>query len=187
MAGEARLVDGEAGGEVVAGVDDHVGLVDQFAQQPTLEARLDGGDGQLGIERQQGVARRVDLGAADVGGGVDDLSLQVAEVDLVVVDQDQVADAGRGEVHRHRRAQSAEADHQRRRREQPHLPGGVDLRQHDLPTVAQQLFVFEVHRGRLAGRRGGRQVAAGKCAAQGARAAITRGCPAGSRWSTTST
>ena len=43
-------------------------------------------------------------------GRVDDLALQVGEVDVVVVDDAERADAGRGEVQRGRRAQAAGAE-----------------------------------------------------------------------------
>ena len=54
----------------------------------------------------------VDLRHADAVGRVDDLALEVGEVDDVVVDDAERADAGRGEVQRGRRAEAAGAEQQ---------------------------------------------------------------------------
>ena len=55
---------------------------------------------------------RLDLRSADVVVVVEDLSLQVAEVDDVVVDEADGADARQRQVERHRRAEPAGADDQ---------------------------------------------------------------------------
>jgi hypothetical protein len=70
-----------------------------------------------------------------------DLALQVGPVDDVVVGDDQTSDPGGGEVDRRRRAEPAGADDQGPRAEQFLLARDIDVRQHDLPAVAQQLFV----------------------------------------------
>ena len=75
---------------------------------------------------------------------MDDLALQVGEVDLVVVAQGDAADAAGCQVERDGRAQPAGADHQRVRREQFLLAVDADLRQQDVPAVAQQLLVVQV-------------------------------------------
>ena len=61
-----------------------------------------------------------------------------------MVGQYQVTDAGRGEIQRNGRAEPAEPDDQHVGCKQPLLPLDVDLGQHDLPAVTQQLVV--VHR-----------------------------------------
>ncbi len=63
-----------------------------------------------GIERGELFRGGVELLAADVFGGVDDLALQVAGVDDVEVDQAEGADAGGGEIEGERRAEAAGAD-----------------------------------------------------------------------------
>jgi hypothetical protein len=72
---------------------------------------------------------------------VGDLALQVGQVDGVVVDQGDPADAGRAEVQRDRRAQPAGADHERVRCEQTLLAFDAELVEQDVARVAQQLFV----------------------------------------------
>ncbi|MNO02153.1 hypothetical protein D3C81_2224720 [compost metagenome] len=55
----------------------------------------------------------------------------------------QLADPGRGQVQRHRRAETTEADDQHAAVLQPQLAVDVDLRQEDLPAVAQQFVVTQ--------------------------------------------
>jgi hypothetical protein len=69
----------------------------------------------MGVECGETVPGRFDLGPREIGGAVHDLPLQVRQLDMIVVDQDQSADAGRGQVHRDRRAEPAEPDHEHRR------------------------------------------------------------------------
>ncbi|KAG1247613.1 hypothetical protein G6F65_020071 [Rhizopus arrhizus] len=51
-------------------------------------------DLRLRVKRRQHVAPGLGLGAANAGGGVEDLALQVAELDYVVVSQGDVAHTG---------------------------------------------------------------------------------------------
>ena len=89
----------------------------------------------VGVEREAGRARRVDLGGADAGRRVRDLALEVGELDGVEVGEGQVPDAGGGEVHRHRRAESAEPDDEHARRGEPSLTLGADLREREVTGV----------------------------------------------------
>ena len=74
-------------------------------------------------------------------GRVDDLALQVGEVDLVVVDDAERADAGGGEVERGRRAEPAGAEQQHLRVEQLGLALEPDLRHEQVARVALALLV----------------------------------------------
>ena len=67
-------------------------------------------DVDRGIEGGELFGGGIELLAANVFGGVDDLALEVARVDDVEVDQAEGADAGRGEIKGQRRAQAAGAD-----------------------------------------------------------------------------
>ena len=74
-------------------------------------SRLEGLHPHLRIHGVAPARWPIELGLADVGGDVEHLALQVGEVDGVVVDDTEGADAGRGEIERRRRAESAGADH----------------------------------------------------------------------------
>ena len=76
---------------------------------------------------------------------MDDLALQVGDVDLVVVDQAQRADAGRRQIHQHRRAQPAGPDHQDTRLQQFDLPFLADLVHDDVAGVTVQAFLGDFH------------------------------------------
>ena len=84
-------------------------------------------DLDVGVERVDRLLGRVDLGDADALGVVDHLALQVGEVDDVVVDDPERADAGRREVQRGRRAEAAGAEQQHLRVEQLLLALDPDL------------------------------------------------------------
>ena len=111
---DAGGVDRLAGGEVVAAVDDDVGARrparssrragDALDQRRHHDPRVDAADAQRRRDRLRLAERRQVVG---------DLPLQVGEVDPVVVDQGDAADAGGAEEERDRRAEAAGADHQR--------------------------------------------------------------------------
>ena len=80
------------------------------------------------------------------------LPLQVAQLDAVVVDDGDGADAGRREILQHRRREAAGAHHQHPRIEQTPLAGRADLGEREVPGVALQLFGPQGRgRNRLAG------------------------------------
>ena len=90
---------------------------------------------------------RLRLELADAVGGVGDLALQVRQLQPVVVDDADGANAGGGEIQRERRAKPAGADHQHAGGLQLCLADAAHVLQQDVPGVAAD-FVFgeiEVH------------------------------------------
>ena len=69
------------------------------------------------------------------------LTLQVAQVDPVVVDDRELAESGAGEVHARGRSKAAGADDQCSRAQKALLAFRVDTGQHDLAGVPQQALV----------------------------------------------
>ena len=86
------------------------------------------------------ICGRVDLRHADAVGRVDDLALEVRQVDDVVVDDADRADARGGEVQRGRRAEPAGAEQQDLRVEQLLLALGADLGHEHVAAVALALL-----------------------------------------------
>ena len=84
--------------------------------------------------------RRIDLRDADPLARMDHLALEVGEVDLVVVDDPERADAGRRQVQRRRRAEAAGAEQQHLRVEQLLLALDPDLGQQQMARVALALL-----------------------------------------------
>ncbi len=82
----------------------------------------------------------VDLEVTDAPRRVDDLALQVGDVDHVVVDDADRADAGGGEVERGRRAEPACAEQEHLGVEQLLLTVGADLGQQQVAAVALALL-----------------------------------------------
>ncbi|MNR11790.1 hypothetical protein D3C85_1281080 [compost metagenome] len=127
---------------------------------------------------------RFDLGTCGVGGGEDDLALQVRQGDRVVVDQAERPDPGGGQIEGGGRADAAQADDQDTGALQGLLARPADLGQHQLTSVAVDLLVGEAN-GRGGSRRLGhdtlssavrrsRQAGTGRAPAAVARSASAR-------------
>jgi len=135
-------IDGEAGGEIVAGVEYQVSLFDLLFQPVGIEAGVQRRHADIRVQFTQGVTRGFNLGPAEVAFPVQDLALQVGQFHRVVVGNDNMPDAGAGQVHGGRGTQAAGTDDQDTRVEQRLLSGGIDLRQQYLAAVAEQLLVI---------------------------------------------
>ena len=98
------------------------------------------------VEVGDPLAGAVELGAADGGGAVEDLALEVGEVHGVEVHQAQVAHPRGGEVHRGWRAEASGADQQHAGCAQAFLARHADFRQGQVPGVAEQFLGSEGHR-----------------------------------------
>ena len=105
-----RIVGQVAGVEVVAAVDDEVGIQQQVERGSRREPDVVAHDRDIGCQRGQGICRRIDLRTADIGGGVEGLPVQVGGVDGVVVDDRDGADARRRERGQDCAAEAARAD-----------------------------------------------------------------------------
>ena len=152
---EAGVGNGVAGGEIVAAVEHDVPIGDQRARVGLVEPPLDLDHLDMRIEARDRLLGAVDLLAADIAGRVQHLAMQIGERDDVVVDDPQSPDAGAGEILQRRRAEPARADRQRARRLELVLPRPADAAQHDLPRIALDLFLAELHRREFTRRRDG--------------------------------
>ena len=90
----------------------------------------------VGVVREEGLLRRLDLGAADVVVLVEDLALEVGAVDDVEVDETDRADAGEGEVEGDGGAEPAGADDEDLRLDDLALPDAGDLGHDEVAAVA---------------------------------------------------
>jgi hypothetical protein len=118
----AGIVEQVARREVIGAVDDHVDALQQALDIRRGHAFLDRLDAHARIERGERGARRFHFRRADARVDMQDLALQVAAVDDIVVGDAQRAHAGGRQVIRHRRTESARADDEHRRRFQAPLP-----------------------------------------------------------------
>jgi hypothetical protein len=145
----AGVVEQIAGIEGVGAVGDDVVAGDEIERVGPRQLPGMRLDGDLRIETAHGVGRALDLEAAEVLGAVQHLPLQIGQVDAVVIDDAERADARRGEIEEEGRAQPARAHHQHPRFEEALLPDPADLRQDDVAGIALKLGVGEVHGGRI--------------------------------------
>ena len=135
-----RVVDEEAGREVVGAVDDDVVAVEDVDHVVGAEADVVGDDVDVGVEQRERLLGGVDLAVADAVDVVEDLALQVGVVDDVHVDDADRADAGRGEVEGGRRTEAAGAEQQHLRVEQLLLALLADLGEQEVALVAVALL-----------------------------------------------
>ena len=143
--GDAGGVDEGAGLEAVAAVEHEVMARHQRRRFRRSEAQGVGVDGDVRVQPGDRGGGALDLGRADVGGGVDHLALEVRQADRVVVDDGQRA---RPRPRRDRAAPGCRGRRRRRRgaaRPQPLLAGAADLVEHDVAGVALELLGREAH------------------------------------------
>lgn len=109
--GNGGGVEGLAGGEVVAAVENEVVLGDELGKGGGIELLVDGMDLAVAVDGVQSLTHGVDFGLADVVFAVGGLALQVAGVDGVVVGDGELADACGGQVGQGGRTESAASDY----------------------------------------------------------------------------
>ena len=142
LAGEhAGVVHQIARGKVVGAVGDDVELAKQFERIFAGEPGIKFPDVQKRIDRLQLFGGGVQLLAAHVGSGVDDLALQVGVVHDIEVHDAERAHAGRAQIQRQGRTQSARADAEHPRGFQLELPFHADLGHDQVARVAQNFVV----------------------------------------------
>ncbi len=139
----ASVVHQVARREVIGAIGDDVKFAEQIegvlARKPGFElANI-----QERIDRLQLLGGRIQLLAAHVGGGVDDLPLQIRIVHHVKIDNSNRPHSSRAQVERQRRAQPARADAQHLRRFDLELPFHADFGHDQVPRVAQDFFVAQ--------------------------------------------
>src|SRR5205823_1525673 len=98
------------------------------------------------IHRLEFVGGGIELGTAYVGGGVNDLALQVRVVHDVEIHDAERADAGCAKIERQRRPEASRADAQHFRSLELELPFHADLGHDQVARVAEDLVVVEGER-----------------------------------------
>jgi len=135
-----------------------VGRVEPDVVEPDIHERVQG---------RNGVAGGLDFRPAHIRDTMDDLALEVAEVDVVVIDDAKGADPRGGEVEQRRGAEATGTDHQDFRVLEASLADRADLRNDQVPRVAFHLVRTEV-RSRVDQRSGLRiQLRLGGCGGTG--------------------
>ncbi len=131
----AGIVDGIPGREVVGPVDDHVVCRDQPVRGRRRHPLGVGLHAHGRVDSGDGLGRRLDLAAPDVGRAVHDLTLQVGELHVVVVGDPESPDSGGRQIEQRRGPQTAGAEDKHAGRSQAPLPGHPHLRQQQMPGV----------------------------------------------------
>ena len=140
----AGIVHEVAGGEIVRPIHHDVVPVEDLESVVRAEPHLAGLDLDFRVDVVESFAGGFEFAAAHVLGAVDDLSLEVAELDSVEIDESDRADAGRCQVERRRRAEAACPDEQDASLLQPLLPLHAYLGHDEVSAVAVDLFLREL-------------------------------------------
>jgi hypothetical protein len=109
---DAEVVDEILGGIVVGGIEDEVIRGQEFPGVVAGQAAGMRFEADMGIQRAQAGDGGLNLGPADVGGGVQDLALEIGDLHDVGIDEAQQADAGGGEIEERGGTEAAAADDQ---------------------------------------------------------------------------
>ncbi len=137
----AGVVHEIPGGEVVGPVEDDVVRGHDLPRIRRCQRAVVRFDAHSGIHRFETRRRRGNLRAADVGGGMEDLALEVARVHSIEIHESQRPDSRGGKVQRRRRSEPARADAQHAGRLELPLSVESDLGQSQVTAIA---FVFRV-------------------------------------------
>jgi hypothetical protein len=101
-------------------------------------------DVDVRIDVVQACPSGLQLRAANCGGAVQNLALQIGKIDVVVINQSDGANSGRREVQRDRRTQSTGAYQQHPRPFQTALSILADLREQDVSAVPHPLVAAKL-------------------------------------------
>src|SRR3989338_5912252 len=94
----ASVIDQVPGREIIGAVGNDVVISEQVESIRRRECCLVSNNLDMRVDAAQPVARGVELRTSDIGGGVDDLALQVGEIDNIEIHDAELADAGCGKI-----------------------------------------------------------------------------------------
>ena len=110
------IVQQELRREAVGRVDDAIGGAEERVGVARIDASLPRLDRGRGVARRERGRRRVHLGAAEVGGAVEELAMEIRKLDHVGIDEPKASDSGARQCLRGRAAERADADDRDRSR-----------------------------------------------------------------------
>ena len=134
-------VDEMPGGEVVAAIKHDIRLCHQRGEQGGISARDDARDMYFRIDGRNGLCCRQCLGLADARHIMGDLTLQVGEVNHVVIHDGDVAHTGRGQIERCWRPEPASSDDERVRGKPALLNFLTHFIEQYVPRIPQELII----------------------------------------------
>ena len=145
--------------------EQHAGVVSQVARRKIVRpvhddvVRLDDIEGVLagepcvveddldaGIDAVDGFLGRLRLGPAHIGVGVKNLALEIGIIDAVEVNDTELADASRGEVHGDRRAESTRPNAKHAGGTDFLLTGQTDFGKDQVPRVTSDFIIAQLHK-----------------------------------------
>jgi hypothetical protein len=144
---EAGIVDEELRREVIHAVEHHIVVADNLQGIACRQTLFIHHDVHVGIERLDLLLAGQDLGTADIRRVMDDLTLEIAQVHDIAIDEPDRADSGGCQVQGCRRTKASGADHEHLRLNDLLLSFSPDLGKKDMAAVAINLCLGELHGG----------------------------------------
>src|SRR6185437_14042991 len=139
----AGVVDQVARWEIVGAVHDQIVAAEDLERVLAGELGFVADDLDAGADGLQAFARAIQLGPADVGGGLDHLPLEVGEIHYIKIHDADGADAGGREIKSDRSAEASGADGEHFGGLELALALDAYLRNDEVAAVAQDLLVAE--------------------------------------------
>ena len=143
---DARVVHGQPSSEIVAPVDNQAMAVDECLGVLGSDPLLDGLHNDMPVQPVRELRCHFGLGIARVPLTKHGLALEVGQFDQVGIDNRQRADPCSRKCRNDRAADAAGSNNCDRGSLQLALADSANLRKHDVPSVALELRVSEVHR-----------------------------------------
>ena len=141
----AGVVDEKLRGKVIYAVDHKVVVGDQVGDVGGVDKLLVGIDRDVGVDVLHRLLGAFHLRLADVGRGMDHLTLQVGKIDLVGIDNADGAHTGSGQIQGRRCTQAAGANDKDAGIQELLLPLDANLLQDDVARIALKLFIRKSH------------------------------------------
>jgi len=131
-------------GEIITAIKHQVGPCREFEQTGVIQPLDHGLYAHIGIQGVQGIAPGFCLGAPQAGRIVQDLTLQIAEFDHIIINQRDLPDPGRRKIQCRRRPQAARADDQYPCSQQALLPLDTQFVEQDVARIPQEPGIVQM-------------------------------------------
>jgi hypothetical protein len=109
---DRRFIERVSCGEIVKCVDDQIAAEEEGFGISLVERPVEGLDTQASLRPLDPFRRRLDLSGADIAIGIEDLPVQVAELDLAMVEDSHHSNPRRGQVERYAASETAGSRHE---------------------------------------------------------------------------
>ena len=131
--------------QLIGAVEDGMATAKQLPRVLVSQGLLVCDDGDVGIQGFETGLRAEALRLSEVGGVVEHLPVEVADLHALRVDHRERSHAGGSQIHRRRRTEASSPDDGDLRARQLSLAGDTDFRKDELAAIPFDLRVSKLH------------------------------------------